>query len=323
MWCEKLNEGDCTSPAEDALPPLDVLMVWHAYMLNPRWYAEDCTRITSLKALSDFTPVFSNSFSSNLNEILTSEPTPSRIARWKETGTPFDLLQEIDIWKSRIVLCPKCKHPTTTPYITPEGTGFFQPNFSIKCSNEKCMGPPITKMTLGARRFVEDLARTSAESGEVASSLPIMKMMTAYEGCYVFSVELVGAVIRQGSFVTKMHDLQWTQPHFFDSKEDEVALQHSIARYHAFLDLMSASPVSFYVPTLDIDLAWHTHQLLGKTYHDDCLRHVGRFIDQSRKIRYRQPSTLLVELGRTATIYPTPTAVALSPEQQSVNAYPV
>ncbi|KAG6825171.1 hypothetical protein H0H93_001076, partial [Arthromyces matolae] len=40
-------------------------------------------------------------------------------------------------------------------------------------------------------------------------------------------------VIRQGSFVKKMHDLQWTQPHFFDSKEDEVALQHSIARYHA------------------------------------------------------------------------------------------
>ncbi|KAG6846972.1 hypothetical protein H0H93_010790, partial [Arthromyces matolae] len=164
IWCEKLNQEDCTSPAEDALPPLDVLMVWHAYMLNPRWYAEDCTRITSLKALNDFTPVFSNSFNPHHLE--------SHVGRKQAHLSIFFKTSTSDIYKSRIVLCPKCKHPTTTPYITPEGTGFFQPNFSIKCSNEKCMGPPITKMTLGARRFVEDLARTSAESGEVASSLP-------------------------------------------------------------------------------------------------------------------------------------------------------
>lgn len=29
---------------EDKLPPLDVLMVWHAFMLNPRAYLEDCLR---------------------------------------------------------------------------------------------------------------------------------------------------------------------------------------------------------------------------------------------------------------------------------------
>ncbi|KAG6907301.1 hypothetical protein DXG01_009465 [Tephrocybe rancida] len=40
-------------------------------------------------------------------------------------------------------------------------------------------------------------------------------------------------VLRQGSFVKKMHDLQWTQPGFFDLKNDEVGLEHSIARYHA------------------------------------------------------------------------------------------
>jgi hypothetical protein len=27
------------------MPPLDVLMVWHAYMLNPRAYLEDCVRL--------------------------------------------------------------------------------------------------------------------------------------------------------------------------------------------------------------------------------------------------------------------------------------
>ena len=31
----------------------------------------------------------------------------------------------------------------------------------------------------------------------------------------------------------KMFDLHWTEPGYFDNKEDEVALQHAIARYHA------------------------------------------------------------------------------------------
>ncbi|KAG6908350.1 hypothetical protein DXG01_005168 [Tephrocybe rancida] len=108
----------------------------------------------------------------------------------------------------------------------------------------------------------------------------LTRITSAYQTAYVFSVDLVGAVLRQGSFVKKMHDLQWTQPGFFDSKNDEVALQHSIARYHAFLDLMSKSNASFYVPTLDIDLAWHTHQLLWQTYHNDCMNYVGRYVDQ-------------------------------------------
>jgi hypothetical protein len=48
----------------------------------------------------------------------------------------------------------------------------------------------------------------------------------------------------------------------------------------SFLDLMASSPVSFFVPTLDIDLAWHTHQLMAKKYKSDSIIYVGRFIDQ-------------------------------------------
>ena len=116
-----------------------------------------------------------------------------------------------------------------------------------------------------------------------------------------------------------MAHLGWTKPGFFGAPEDEVVLQHAIARYHAyvslssssdsfvclrflfrsyaalishcvtvadsctmvrFLDLMSSSPASFFVPTLDIDLVWHTHQLMNVQYETDCKRYVGRFIDQ-------------------------------------------
>jgi hypothetical protein len=93
--------------------------------------------------------------------------------------------------------------------------------------------------------------------------------------------------------VHKMNALQWTEPDFF---EDEIPLQHAIARYHAsvfialflihsdgsysFLDLISTSPGSFHVPTLDIDLVWHTHQLMARKYGTDCRSYVGRFVDQ-------------------------------------------
>lgn len=39
---------------EDEIPPIDVLMVWHSYMLNPTWYAEDCDRnLKKFKTLDD------------------------------------------------------------------------------------------------------------------------------------------------------------------------------------------------------------------------------------------------------------------------------
>ncbi|KAF8582970.1 hypothetical protein K439DRAFT_1285906, partial [Ramaria rubella] len=40
----------------------------------------------------------------------------------------------------------------------------------------------------------------------------------------------------------------------------------------------------FLVPTLDIDLGWHTHQLSGARYMSDTVRHVGRYVDHDDKI---------------------------------------
>jgi hypothetical protein len=88
--------------------------------------------------------------------------------------------------------------------------------------------------------------------------------MSAYMGDSIFSIDLTGAVspialflccvsaltrlllqvLRQGSFVKKMHDLRWMEPSYFDSEDDEVVLQHSVARYHAFVSPCIASAFS-------------------------------------------------------------------------------
>jgi Glycine-rich domain-containing protein-like len=51
-------------------------------------------------------------------------------------------------------------------------------------------------------------------------------------------------------------------------------------RKDRFLDLLSSSPSNFFVPTLDIDLVWHTHQLFASQYKSHCETYVGRFINQ-------------------------------------------
>jgi hypothetical protein len=50
--------------------------------------------------------------------------------------------------------------------------------------------------------------------------------------------------------VEKMVQLRWTEPGFFDNAEDEVALLHGIARYHASvytLDMFSNALMGFIV----------------------------------------------------------------------------
>ena len=72
----------------------------------------------------------------------------------------------------------------------------------------------------------------------------------AYSHAGLASLDLVGAVLRQGAFVDKMVELGWTTPGCFDQSRDLAPLVRSIARYHAFLDLMYENPKEFLVPTL-------------------------------------------------------------------------
>ncbi|KAK7469974.1 hypothetical protein VKT23_001411 [Stygiomarasmius scandens] len=142
----------------------------------------------------------------------------------------------------------------------------------------------ITSPEVNASR--DKMAEIVASALRSYDQQDIARIMSAYTDDHIFSLDLIGAVIRQNTFVTKMYDLGWTNPTFFDGKEseNETVLYHAIARYHAFLDLINANPESFFVPTLDIDLAWHTHQLMSNKYKNDCMKLIGKFIDHDDKV---------------------------------------
>ncbi|TCD60359.1 hypothetical protein EIP91_010319 [Steccherinum ochraceum] len=339
------------------MPPLDVLMVWHSYLLNPSWYNEDCDRQRALAALNNYKSVFVDVLI-KIGDINGYTASVHRMAEWqKATGTPWDPQHAMTHLSHRNVICPKCDRTTSAPLMTASNTGYLQHEFSLTCS--KCEFV-INMENLAVNKFASDLGtlyspstlRNQAGAGRLLKSIQgqsffkrkgehmeslrgarnvlrgkaggkissirtylgtalvragvlrhvvqltatadhqtthaicfrINRIMRAYTDDRPFSVDLVGAVIRQGSFVDKMHAFGWTEPKYFDNAVDEVVIVHAVARYHAFLDLLHSVPNSLFVPTLDIDLVWHTHQLMGFTYASDTIKHVRRFIDHYDKI---------------------------------------
>jgi hypothetical protein len=144
------------------LPPLDVLMVWHAYMLNPRIYLEDSVRYTKQT-------LWRTSFPWELvhavidNETFEYKPGNERFFR-DTTGHTWDLLHE----EGRAsVKCPACQvinrvpwtQPPTKPsppalevYLTKDN-GFAGSEFEHRCWECKLT---ITHEKLRVGKFCDD-----------------------------------------------------------------------------------------------------------------------------------------------------------------------
>ncbi|KAG2070670.1 hypothetical protein BDR04DRAFT_591757 [Suillus decipiens] len=343
-WCFTIKQSDIV---EQRLPPIDVTMVWHAYLLNPSWYAEDTARISKLKPLAHFTDYFPELLA-NPDLLTTDAPQQERVSAWEHRiKLPYDPFASAADLTHKSIECPYCYRTILSPFLHPSGNGYAQSNFSVQC---KC-AQPITKELLGLYKFVRNIVEPTEPDTYLAGTLHtplsaydtargdmikkrvlnshiifqkneasdptrqiliniqydaarmctmlkkhlkprlLNKIMGAYTDDRVFSLDLVGAVLRQASFVKKMVNLGWTEPGYFANEVDIVALQHCIARYHAFLNIMAESPASFFVPTLDIDLGWHTHQLMASQYQNDCLSLVGRYVNHDDKVEEGQLAT--------------------------------
>lgn len=90
--------------------------------------------------------------------------------------------------------------------------------------------------------------------------------------------DLEDAVQRQASFIGKVVRLGWVE-----TATDEF-LTSCIHRYGCFLELMKTGSVHSLVPTLDIDLAWHTHQLKGSKYCKQTKELLGHVLNHDDSI---------------------------------------
>ncbi|KAG9034855.1 hypothetical protein FS837_002108, partial [Tulasnella sp. UAMH 9824] len=324
---EVLGEGPRVL-APNEVPPLDVLMIWHTYMLNPRTYYEDCLRkLPGLLRIGSL-PLMQLAGSIDSETLLPHPASEGRVAAFTAiTGQPFDCPLNTTSDETVPVYCPACSQSNAIPWITYKGDGFAQRGFGSICNNCRFI---FSRETLGVRKFYEDmekcivnpdrffLANTildyqagvptetqwsqiltasvlSIKAGTVpapaqvwgkqigwtmkavedycrigllgkknqpwiATPRPLNIILSAYRQPGPFSLDLASAVLRQMNFIEKMVNLGFTEQARWE--EDHDTLTRCVVRYHHFLDLMGSTQGNFVVPTLDIDLAWHTHQLL-------------------------------------------------------------
>lgn len=134
--------------------------------------------------------------------------------------------------------------------------------------------------------------------------LAIRKMMSKYWDSHtIFGMELGSAVIRQGEFINKMRGLDWLH-----SPAARNTMARLIKKYGRFIDIMGKHPRNIAVPTLDVDLAWHTHQLSPAAYFAHCMKATvsskPKFIDHDDKIDEDQLSEAFEWTSKTyETLY--------------------
>jgi len=98
------------------------------------------------------------------------------------------------------------------------------------------------------------------------------------------SIDLVAAALRQREFSKK---ITGEGCRALDTPE---ALFKATTRYHKFLLLIKrrasgkGNAKNGLVPTLDIDLCWHTHQLSAFSYREWCIDHLGLAISHDDSI---------------------------------------
>ena len=345
------------------LPPLDVLMVLHSFMLNPRSFLEDCIRQSKLSLWHAGLPW------ALIDQVIDNETFEYRLE-------DSMLLTYSANENERPVQCQRCQREIIVPYtITRPGpidepfeysTGFADKNFSVSCP--ACYSQ-ITHTTLRLDKIHKDLTklvsdeipmpgtilsldgnpnsasdadpdkheiffpnrlilaglsddlllltsdsnssmdavRQSFEAGlrntklvkkaQSASTFRLLKrgekiavrrMMSRYwENSSPFALDLTGAVLRQGVFVEKMKLIDWLH-----SPALESTITRLIRKYGIFFRIMGENPGHIAVPTLDIDLAWHTHQLSPVWYYQYSTEHCnGEFIDHDDKIEEGRLST--------------------------------
>ncbi|PGH30144.1 hypothetical protein GX50_07078 [[Emmonsia] crescens] len=351
----------------DTLPPLDVLMVWHSYMLNPRIYLEDCIRLGRMSfwvAGMPWEAVDAALDIENFN-FLPGDNAKEYFERM--AGIPWDNILDSP---AKLIKCPGCLTTIQAEWESKEwkldtlespfkhSDGYADKDFRKICPNCSLV---ILHSTLQVGQFRHDMARLQlyqtpmpgtllslnglpkntkherhenmqlpnkiiskvlhnnlldqtdfyknptatietirdyfeysfkkerrlyapaelpSPPGTRQENIAFRRLLSRYWGnSLIFGLDLVGAVIRQGTFITKMDTIGWIH-----SPTVQATMDHLLKRYTIFIHIISLYK-KLTVPTLDIDLAWHTHQLAPQSYFRYSLHKTSdRFIDHDDKV---------------------------------------
>jgi hypothetical protein len=158
--------------------PIDVLMVWHAHMLNPRAYAEDCMRRGLRELWQAGMPwqLINEAIDTNFNY----KVSPDCMTTWEET-TRRKWENADDPSTKQIPPCPYCSTKNIVPWSTcgmaedsPDeppaviGHGYGDGDFKTKCS---MCGKELTRDYLEVFKFTTDVKNLLAHDHPMPGTL--------------------------------------------------------------------------------------------------------------------------------------------------------
>ncbi|KAE8167921.1 hypothetical protein BDV40DRAFT_284416 [Aspergillus tamarii] len=271
----------------DFLPPLDVMIIWHAYMLQPGLYADDCSRLhvpDMRRILFPWQALY------NAIDVMTLEyRIPSAAEDFFElvTGQSVDLVEELttkpNLWVY-LIRCPHCLVTKEMPILNSVQTDDINQGFELECdcgyihhpSLGQALRPLVTRIPnecLQPCTKREDLRAIQARLLSLYTpTSPVTKATSAH----------YSSVLRAMRFVNKMHQYCWLRSPALCYRVNNNAQQ----KYRNFLQLARQPENMPITPTSDIDLFWHTHQLSPGPYRQFCIQHLGRFMDHDDKVAH-------------------------------------
>lgn len=153
-----------------------------------------------------------------------------------------------------------------------------------RCKNGNDLGSQFGDQFRDRKALTKSHGRAVLGGVRPGEKVHFRRMMSHYwDNFSPFMLDLFGAVIRQGTFVQKMDDIDWLHSPTVTEMTDRLT-----RKYKVFLDIMHQKPRNMAVPTLDVDLAWQTHQLSPGNHYKytttPLLRGTRRFIDHDDKV---------------------------------------
>jgi hypothetical protein len=191
-------------------------------------------------------------------------------------GVPFRVgIYHDDRWKrvyhtvNNLLLCGLGQRILDQPRLG--GKGFNESISSIR--------DMIAETISDNHNYMRTVRESATHRMNRLESIGFRKMMSRYwENSSPFALDLVGAVVRQGGFIEKMHNIDWLH-----SPALPATMTRLILKYERFVAIME-DQANMAVPTLDVDLAWHTHQLNPPSYLQYVVKKTRQFIDHDDKV---------------------------------------
>ncbi|KAE8351978.1 hypothetical protein BDV28DRAFT_136029 [Aspergillus coremiiformis] len=233
------NGSEGARPGLRLLPPVDVLMVWHAFLLNPTDFDFYCVKHGLQRMRKASLPW------REIHEAIDSRDWSYNLPKSHKTWLTNQIQLAPDLFETLIEI-NKQDHVKTV--LLEFRSGLKQISFS-----RERMG---TRRNIAFAELVQT-TRTNAKENE----------------------PLVENVQRQTKFIHKMHTYLWIR-----SPAVEGTVRRAIGRYEKFLQLFLEYPDSTMVPTLDVDLVWHTHLCDPEQYRASLLQRAGRMVNHDDKL---------------------------------------